>query len=166
MVESSSSEEEDAYSSGVDSSDEESNTSDIKSTIPCIDELYEVLQQSQFNWFHLVELVCPSPDAESELVKCYASLVSLSKSQVEKGLIEQSHQAFVADLNARQLANRQAEALNGNIVSDSESEDPDAYLGLKDLSSDRAQALIAAKRRQIQNKARYLKAKYIAQKNS
>ena len=69
-----------------------------------------------------------------------------------------------SDLDARQLADRQAEAFNGDIISDSESEDPDSYLGLKDLSSDCARALIAAKRKQIRNRGRYLKAKYIAQK--
>ena len=85
---------------------------DVKSTIaiPCIDELYKVLEQSQFNWFHFVELTCTSPDAELELEKYYSALISLNKSQVAKRLIEQSHKAFIADLEARQLADRQAEA--------------------------------------------------------
>ena len=68
-------------------------------------------------------------------------LVTPGRFEVEKTLLTQSHDAYLADIEARQLVNRQAEALNGMIVTDSEKEDPDEYLQL-DLASEHAQEII------------------------
>lgn len=168
-------EDKESSSTGEESSDDEvcisagtNADSDIDIDMPCTDELYKILEQSQFNWFHFVEELTEGRTdhvhVELQLEKYYLALISSDKPQAEMKLIEQSHKAFTADLQTRQLTDRQADALNGVIVSDSESEDPDAYLGLSHLSSDRVRALIATKRQRIRNRGRYLKAKYIAQK--
>lgn len=77
-------------------------------------------------------------------------------------LKKRRHQAFLADISLRQLVDRQAEALNGMIVTDLENEDPDQFLQL-DLSSERAHDIVARKVKVIRRQARYLKAKWLAE---
>ena len=128
-------------------------------------ELEEILVSSCFNWFAVVETVTERyGDAmEQQLEKYYTVLVTPGRFEAEKTLT-QSHDAYLADIEARQLVNRQAEALNGMIVTDSENEDPDEYLQL-DLASEHAQEIIERKRKSICRRARYLKAKHLAERN-
>ena len=60
--------------------------------------------------------------------------------------MKQSHAAcLVIEELPKQL--REASALNGNIVSDSENDNPDDYIGISSLSSERAKDLIKEKGR-------------------
>ena len=52
-------------------------------------------------------------------------------------------------------------ALNGFLVTDSESEDPDEYIGLNDAFSEKAKAIIAKQRKTIQRRAQYLISKLL-----
>ena len=83
-----------------------------------------------------------------QLEKHFSELMACDLFQKEKRLPEQSHEAYLADRETQQLAARQAEALNGMVVSDSESEDPDAYLDL-DMASERAHVLVMKWRKSI-----------------
>ena len=84
----------------------------------------------------------------------------------EKKLVEQSHEAFRCDAEVyKPLADRQANALNCMIVTDSEEEDPDDYLQLGHLASPGAQALISKKRKAVYRRMHYLKGKIIVQRN-
>ncbi len=67
-----------------------------------------------------------------------------------KILLEQARQHHVG---------READALSA------ETDDPDYYLDLHDVASDKAKALIAKKRKQICRKARYLNNKQLAEQN-
>ncbi len=67
----------------------------------------------------------------------------------DKTVLEQSHRAFKLDMSRQDLVNREADALNGLIVTDSDSDDPDNYLDLQDFACDKAKTLIAKKRNQI-----------------
>ncbi len=58
---------------------------------------------------------------------------------------------------------RNADAFNGEIVSYVESYDPEDYVGLDNLRSERATELIAKRTEVIRRRARYLKAKKIAE---
>lgn len=58
--------------------------------------------------------------------------------------LQQSQDAFVHDREARlPLARAQAAAVNGDIVTDYDSDDGEKYLGLKSATSERAKALIS-----------------------
>ena len=59
----------------------------------------------------------------------------------------------------------QAAALNGEIVSDSDAEDSEEYVGLRSLDCDKVQAIISRRRLIIRRKKQYLKAKMIAERN-
>ena len=98
----------------------------------------------------------------TQLEKLFPTEVTLGLSAGEKSLIEQSHQAFILDHKNSHLADHEANALNST---DSESDDPNDYLGMHDLSSAKAQALIIKKTKSIRRRSRYLKSKYIAERN-
>ena len=65
-------------------------------------------------------------------------------------LLQQSFQAFENYNQTHQLeAERSVDALNGVIVTDSESENRDEYICLKDASSEKAKAIITKLRKTI-----------------
>ena len=166
--------------SSESSGDEDSVMSEL-SSVPlsvrqedCIDlnaeEFLKILSECMFNWFQVIERISDeNPDKDEHLI---ANLIDdffpvAMKSDFDdsdKSLIEQSYQAFKCDLPRRKLVDREAQALDGFIVTDSESEDPDQYLEL-DITSERAKALITKKRKQVRRRARYQKSKLIAQRN-
>ena len=80
-------------------------------------------------------------------------------------MIEESHQAFNLDCRNSHLCERVANVLNGMIVTDSENDDPDACLEIRDLSGIKAQALITQKRKSIRRRARFLESKHVAEGN-
>lgn len=101
---------------------------------------------------------------EYQLEEHFCNVLSSPLSETEKKLIEQSHNAHLSIAESQRQSDRQAEHLNGMIVSDSESDNPDDYIHLN-MDSVKAQALIAKKKRCIHRRARYLKAKIIAERN-
>ena len=91
------------------------------------------MQESNYNWFEVVNRVTEENSQVNEeetvanLEKLFLLAMEASISERDKALLEQSYQAYKCDTNRRSLADRQANALNGLIVTDSESEDPDKY---------------------------------------
>lgn len=125
-----------------DSEGHESDVSVDSVLVPHDGELVCMLRESQFNWFELVSNLVEQHGIEhetaviNELDKFFAFVMSSEESVGEKTLIEQSHLAFCYDFEVcRPEADRQAETLNGMIVTDSEHEDPDQFVELHDLSS-------------------------------
>ena len=147
--------------------------------LPAIEELLHLLKLSRYNWFELVDRIIEQKDNREEAIRnpnCEeATIIQLEKifpivmasdlSDNEKQLIEQSHRAFNLDYHNSHSGEREANALNGLVVTDSESDDPDVYLEIHDLSGAKAQALITKKRKSIRRRARYLKSKHIAERN-
>ena len=62
-------------------------------------------------------------------------------------------------------AKRTAEMLNGDVVSDSESDSATEYINLKSLSDERARRILSRKRKAIARRVRRLKSKAVAEKN-
>ena len=86
-------------------------------------------------------------------------------SESEVSLISESYEAYVASLSDAYDTERAARALNGDIVTESESDDPEDYTGVhkEDLISDKCRKLIAS-RVAIQRRARRQKSKIIAER--
>ena len=125
----------------------------------------ETVVQSRFNWFNVVDISTELfGDVDEQLENYYTEFITSAHSDEEKALLRQSHEAFIADVGAQRSEDRQADALNGMIVTDSEPDDPDDYLQL-DLSSQKATEVIERRVKSIHRRARYLKAKQIAEKN-
>lgn len=60
---------------------------------------------------------------------------------------------------------RNVDCLNGNIVSESESDNPEDYVGLSSVSTERTKKIITKKRMSLAQRNRRLKAKKIAERN-
>lgn len=136
------------------------------------DEVVPILRASQFNWFELVNTMVEKVSSDNEksvisqLSEYFPKVLEICRTSSEETLLQQSYQAFSNYYNTHQLeADRSADALNGFIVTDSESEDPDQYIGLNDTSSEKAKAIIEKKRKAIRRRARYLISKSIANLN-
>ena len=78
-------------------------------------------------------------------------------------LIEQSHDAYLASATEDYTQQRVQNAINGDIVTDSESDNPNNYMEL-DPKTKRGQLIITKKRAFIKRKARRLRAKLIAER--
>ena len=136
------------------------------------DELLVALVESKFNWFHLVDHMLTKADCDDErgitnqLSQQFPKLLEKCLTSDHKMLLQQSYQAFTNYTNThRHEAERSVDALNGFIVTGSESEDPDEYIGLKDAFSEKAKAIVAKQRKTIQRRAQYLISKTIASRN-
>ena len=140
--------------------EEEASTNTLKLSQS---EFLEILEESMFNWFEVINRVMErnnEVDEESMVTKLesfFSVAMDADFIDKDKALLEQSYQAFKCDCNRRHLVDREADALNGLIVTDSESEDPDQYIDLHDITRERAKSLIAMKRKSLHRKASYLK---------
>ena len=86
--------------------------------------------------------------------KFYSHTLTLPLNSQQKNLLSISHAAVEAS-NPDPYLCRMANSLNGNIVTESESDDPEQY----------AKKIIAKKRKSLAQRTRRLKAKSIAERN-
>ena len=148
----------------------ESNPINLPPSVSC-ESLEEVLKAADYNWFEVVEFVEDRCNAEgidhstidNHLGEFYSYCQTLQLDLSISELLTTSHAAFNASLpNANEV--RTASLLNGDIVSDSESDDPESYLQVTSLSSQAAKNLISKKRKRCARRAYRLKTKMIAAK--
>ena len=78
----------------------------------------------------------------------------------QKSMVTTSHAAFCASAPDA-TEQRMARVLNGDIVTDSESDDAEEYVNIYSLASEHAKNIIAKKRKSLGQRARRLKAKPI-----
>ena len=100
------------------------------------ERLVQLLRTSCFNWFEFVSqtesslktVIAECGACESVLQKVYASRSSCGFTEREVSLIEQSYSAFKSDEEQYAYSREKMERLvNGEIVTDSESDNPDLY---------------------------------------
>ena len=133
------------------------------------DTLLSVLKDGKYNWFVVVEfsendVITPCSEAPTRLDEFYSYALSFQLTPQEKSLLTSSYAAFQASKPSVQDC-RTASLLNGEIVSDSESDQAEDYVGLKLLASDRAKQLIAKRRTLNGRRMRRLRAKKLAERN-
>ena len=133
----------------------------------------QLLTESDFNWFEVIDRLVTVENTPNDEYSVSEALIGSYSSAIEdddlcdadKAKLQQSFLAFIEDCTRRQLLEQEVNALNDLIVSDAEVEDPDQFLDLCNIRSGKAKVLIARKRKQIQRRNRYLKSKYIAERN-
>ena len=164
-------------STSDESSDLECTTS-LKASNPInlppsvsFESIEEVLKGGNYNWFEVVKFVEDRCNAEginhsaidNHLGEFYSYCQTLQLDLSISELLKTSHDAFNASCpNANEA--RTASLLNGDIVSDSESDDAESFLQVTSLTSQAAKNLIAKKRKCCARRAYRLKAKMIAAK--
>lgn len=118
------------------------------------------LSQCDYNWFEFVEQLPVSTDAEI----LFNEISKLELSSQALQLIEQSHLAYLVAEEDGNCQDRIARIVNGEIVSESDSDDPGSYVGLTDPLSQAGKTLVAKKRASIQRRARRRQMKAVAEK--
>lgn len=134
------------------------------------DTLLLVLKDSQYNWFTVVDyienVVPPLPEDSTVHVldDFYSYALSLKLTEQEKSLLTSSYAALqVSQSNPHDCRN--ASLLNGDIVTDSESDNAEDYVGVHSLVSERAKCLLAKRRAINARRMRRYKAKKLAERN-
>ena len=149
----------------------ESNDASISETMS-EPRFLELIQECDYNWFDLVDRVIEEYKNcnENEVIKVLDSLyfslaASFNFSVKNMENLKQSHEAFRLDCERRIIVDREANAINGQIVSDIESDDPEQYSEIYNLAHTKAKCLVAKKRKLFRHQERYMKSKQLAERN-
>lgn len=127
-----------------------------------------VLKANQYNWFALLHYLEEAEVDDNQVKLCSQWIFShlqnndeLSPSKM--ALLLQSKEAWEAVENDSIEQRRIERAVNGDIVTDSESDDPSQYIGLTGPSSACGQELIIKRRKAIRRRAKKLHSKTVAE---
>ena len=128
------------------------------------------LKENQCNWFAAIEAlqsVAESDEVEVISQKVFSELTHTDCdlfSSSEKILLKESKEAVDCADRDGYDEDRIARALNNEIVTDSESDNPDSYFGMKNILSENGKQLIQRKRRTIRRRAQRLMSKTVAER--
>ena len=125
--------------------------------------LQVLLKESHYNWFKFLEQ-CLQKNPSADVEKLYNEISRFELNTQELRLIEQSYQAFLAAETDMYDQDHIARSVNGEVVSESESDDPESYVGLSDPFSKAGKNLVVKWRAQIKRRARRQKAKAVAER--
>ena len=143
---------------------------DLPSSVS-FDSLEQVLQNGNYNWFEVAEFVkkeCEAQEIQKSAVDNHLNLfysysLKLPLNSQHKEMLTTSQATFNASLlNATEL--RIAALLNGDVASDSESDNAENYIGVTSLASEEAKAIITKKRKSCVRRTYRLQVKTIAAK--
>ena len=135
------------------------------SVIPS-DVLKMSLESSNFNWFECIHQLKSqfSIDTTTKLTQTILhQLPDLKLSKQQEQLVLLSVQAFIAAKNDQCEDERVARMVNGDIVTDSESDNPEDYCGLKNVLSETGRTFITKRRASIKRRAQRERARVIAE---
>lgn len=121
-------------------------------------DIPEMLLDCNYNWFEVMEHV---GSQDEDMLSLSRSLYDIVSNVLDEEKLS-SHIMHSVLLAYEQ--NHITRTLNGEIVSESESDDPDAYLGIRDAASPEGKALIVKKRKAIRRRAKRRQEKVIAEK--
>ena len=119
--------------------------------VPSNSSLAVTLAESDFNWFEFVERVSIK---EASLEQFFLDIPNLGFSEKQIQAVVQSHRAFLSSKSSYE--ERIARSINGEVVSESESDKPEQYVGIKDVMSQREKAIVKKRRRARRERARAL----------
>ena len=140
--------------------------------IPSFDYLQQVLETASYNWFEVVQYVEEQTKCDYETLKLqeylngfYSHLLDTLNDMAKINLLKQSFDAFTVTITPLPDVAQIAAILSGEVVSDSESDDADDYVGLTPVVSPHAKKPIEKKRKSLARRIRRTKAKEIAKAN-
>lgn len=123
------------------------------------DDILALLKAGQWNWFDVVAEAEEKGLAMSLVGSEYSPIIS-DLTDPKLSLVCQSHAAFLEVVRTEEPSKtREGAALNGEVVSESDSDDPDDY-----TDNDRAKAVLKKKIQAIRRKCRRDRVKLVVQK--
>ena len=96
--------------------------------------------------------------------KLLSTISNLNLTEDELALVTQSYHAYFQSKHAS-YDERIANLVNGEVDTDSESDNPEEYIGISDLVSENGKQLIMKRRAAIRRHAQKMHAKVIAEQN-
>ena len=128
--------------------------------------MHSLLMKCKYNWFEFLEQYQSNSlsDAAIDVSSLFNEVSKLKIDTAAFQLLEQSYQAFHAVDTDMYEQDQIARIVNGEIVSESESDDPEKYVGLLNPFSESAKSLVVKRRQQIRRRARRQKAKAVAER--
>lgn len=130
------------------------------------DYLLKTLDKCEYNWFQFVEVLeethnCLPSTVLENFFKSLSSNCQLSEQAL--GLVVQSHGAYFAATGDIAMADRDARSINGEIVTESESELDDSE-SPQQCTEERVKSLILRKQASIKQRTRRLKSRILAER--
>ena len=115
------------------------------------------MYESEFKWFELIDRIIEE-NSNAQSSEHYVNkfldnffIIAMDSddiSEENKVKLDCSYQAFKLHNCRRAIVDREADALNGQIVSDYESENPDDYLDIDDMhANEKTRKLILKKKK-------------------
>ena len=124
----------------------------------------EIVTQSDFNWFEVItriEALVGLNDSDTVMTQLASVIDKLQIVKKEKRLLEISYEAFLVEKEYNRFQKTQhADALNGCIVTDSVSDDPDTIAKAQSPLDSSLKDVILKKRATIKREMKRTKAKY------
>lgn len=128
-------------------------------------ELLDLVRASSFNWFEVIDHLATNSRIDQASVEQKYEALLCQLTPKEQGLMKQSHNAYLhVKETLMPVEEWDTESWNGNIASDSDTENPDDYLGANG-DQEKLQTRVKQRIIQIQQKAHREYAKRIAEKN-
>lgn len=127
-------------------------------------DLKLVLEQCKHNWFEIIERLHIQGESHPDNEAILSEISQLELDAPSLQLLEQSRLAYLAAENDMYEQQHTARALNGEIVSESESDDPESYVMITDPLSEEGKLLIKKKRAAIHRKMKRQQAKATAER--
>lgn len=150
--------------SGNESSEDESSENTLPGpTLPDVPSLLRLLTDCNHNWFEVLEKLeqqtgCDVEELSHSLNNFFLELPNMEISTQTMELIVQSHRAFHASFRDSQQQDRISRSINGDIITDSESE--------SDHSENYSVELMVRKKRlALKHRSRRLRVKLMAEKS-
>ena len=132
---------------------ENADSASLECNILDIDNNYLklVLYKSKYNWFEILDQLEEhlKKDVSTESRTIFSAFSRLDLRPEELEVLEQSYFAYLALCGDLYPQYRDTRSINGEIICDVESDDPNSYIGLKDTLSEKGKALISKKRAAI-----------------
>ncbi len=139
------------------------------SNLLCIEKIKFIFEASKYNWFDVIEKIEHLIDdgLKDDLPSYLDSLMKnpslLEVGQGEWELVIQSKLAFYAANKESTSAKRDARTVNGDIVSETESENAETHFDINNPLSGIGKELIIKRRATLKRRAGRLKAKKLAE---
>ena len=123
------------------------------------EQIIDVLKGAHWNWFEVVA-IAEEKGADLSIVESHFEKIVLQLADTELNLLSQSHSAYL-ELNTTEdvIPAREAAAFNGQVVSESESDNPDNF-----LDHESAKGILKQKIQAIRRKCQRARMKLVAKR--
>ena len=125
-----------------------------------IEDIPKMLLDCNHNWFEFIDRVLSKYEDMSLVSKSLYDTISKALDEEQLHLVRQSYYAFCTDEEQTYKQNHTARAINGEIISESESDDSEAYIGVICAASSEVKVLVMKKRKAIRRRAKRKQEKF------